>query len=120
MSGAPTAGDGFGRPPEESRSARRPAAEQRHVLHRGGRRRRAGTDSRERTEGTGDTPGPYRAVRYGSPRSTASGRRAGEITGPAGLAAHSWNEDPMSHSEDYDLVVLGSGRGRLLAWSMAS
>ena len=26
----------------------------------------------------------------------------------------------MSHSEDYDLVVLGSGRGRLLAWSMAS
>ena len=26
----------------------------------------------------------------------------------------------MSHSEDYDLVVLGSGRGRFLAWSMAS
>jgi len=26
----------------------------------------------------------------------------------------------MSHTEDYDLVVLGSGRGRLLAWSMAS
>ena len=26
----------------------------------------------------------------------------------------------MSHFEDYDLVVLGSGRGRLLAWSMAS
>ena len=26
----------------------------------------------------------------------------------------------MSHPEDYDLVVLGSGRGRLLAWSMAS
>ena len=42
------------------------------------------------------------------------------MTGPAGLAAHYWNEDHMSHSEDYDLVVLGSGRGRLLAWSMAS
>jgi pyruvate/2-oxoglutarate dehydrogenase complex dihydrolipoamide dehydrogenase (E3) component len=26
----------------------------------------------------------------------------------------------VSHFEDYDLVVLGSGRGRLLAWSMAS
>ena len=26
----------------------------------------------------------------------------------------------MSYSEDYDLVVLGSGRGRFLAWSMAS
>jgi pyruvate/2-oxoglutarate dehydrogenase complex dihydrolipoamide dehydrogenase (E3) component len=26
----------------------------------------------------------------------------------------------MSDSEEYDLVVLGSGRGRLLAWSMAS
>ena len=26
----------------------------------------------------------------------------------------------MSHPEDYDLVVLGSGRGRLLAWSLAS
>src|SRR3954447_8890839 len=42
------------------------------------------------------------------------------MTGPAGLAAFYWNEDHMSHSEDYDLVVLGSGRGRLLAWSMAS
>ena len=26
----------------------------------------------------------------------------------------------MSRPEDYDLVVLGSGRGRFLAWSMAS
>src|SRR4051812_42015875 len=26
----------------------------------------------------------------------------------------------MSHTDDYDLVVLGSGRGRFLAWSMAS
>ena len=26
----------------------------------------------------------------------------------------------MSHPEDYDLLVLGSGRGRFLAWSMAS
>src|SRR5919206_1873836 len=26
----------------------------------------------------------------------------------------------MPHTEDYDLVVLGSGRGRILAWSMAS
>ena len=26
----------------------------------------------------------------------------------------------MSRHEDYDLVVLGSGRGRILAWSMAS
>src|SRR4029078_4472977 len=94
------------------------ADQQRHVLHRGGRRRRAGTDPRERTEGTRDTPGPYRAVRDGSPQSTASGRRAGAITRPAGLAAHYWNEDHMSHSEDYDLVVLGSGRGRLLARSM--
>src|SRR3954468_1379052 len=120
MSGAPTSGHEYGRPCEKSRSARRPAAEQRHDLHSGGRRRRAGTDPRERTEGTGDTPGPYRAVRYESPPSTASGRRAGAITGPAGLAAHYWNEDHMPHTEDYDLVVLGSGRGRLLAWSMAS
>src|ERR1700751_2136080 len=28
--------------------------------------------------------------------------------------------DHMSRPEDYDLVVLGSGRGRFLAWSMAS
>src|SRR3954447_6938722 len=120
MSGATTSGDGYGRPSEKSRSARRPADQQRHGLHSGGRRRRAGTDPRERTGGTGDTPGPSRAVRYGSPPSTASGRRAGAITGPAGLAAHYWNEDHMSRIEDYDLVVLGSGRGRLLAWSMAS
>src|SRR3954452_451132 len=120
MSGAPTSSDGYGRPSEKSRSARRPADQQRHVLHRGGQRRRAGTDPRERTEGTRGTPGPYRAVRSGSLPSTESGRRAGAITGPAGLAAHYWNEDHMSHSEDYDLVVLGSGRGRLLAWSMAS
>src|SRR3954452_17917725 len=120
MSGAPTSSDGYGRPSEKSRSARRPADQQRHVLHRGGQRRRAGTDPRERTEGTGDTLGPYRAVRYGSPRSTASGRRAGAMTGPAGLAAHYWNEDHMSHPEDYDLVVLGSGRGRVIAWSLAS
>src|SRR3954466_3000427 len=102
MSGATTSGDGYGRPFEKSRSARRPADQQRHVLHRGGRRRRAGPEPRERTEGTGDTPGPYRAVRYGSPPSTASGRRAGAITGQAGLASHHWNEDHMSHPEDYD------------------
>src|SRR5437764_3995269 len=113
MSGAPTSSDEYGRPSEKSRSARRPADQQRHILHRGGRRRRTGTDPRERTEGPGDTPGPYRAVRYGSPLSTASGRRAGAITGPAGLAAHYWNEDHMSHFEDYDRVVLGCGRGRL-------
>src|SRR5438309_9481044 len=102
MSGAPTSGEGYGRPSEKSRAARRPADQQRHVLHRGGRRLRAGTDPRERTEGTRDTPGPYRAVRYGFLLSTASGHRAGAITGPAGLAAHYWNEDHMSHSEDYD------------------
>ena len=26
----------------------------------------------------------------------------------------------MSHPEDYDVVVLGSGRGKLLAWTLAS
>src|SRR5438309_10001619 len=102
MSGAPTSGEGYGRPSEKSRSARRSPDQQRHVLHRGGRRRRAGTDPRERTEDTGDTPGPYRVVRYGSPLSTASGPRDGAIAGPAGLAAHYQNEDHMSHSEDYD------------------
>ena len=29
-------------------------------------------------------------------------------------------EENMSHPEEYDLVVLGSGRGRFLAWSLAS
>jgi hypothetical protein len=30
------------------------------------------------------------------------------------------NEENISRVEKYDLVVLGSGRGRFFAWSMAS